>query len=193
MKHLMARCAGFVLGLLLFSSGNIWAEGVDIFGYYQITLTGTKDLENTDIPTKTTASVQEFDLFLQKTLSPKISMLADLQFNGNYNTTKSWGSMALDEAWVKFSPSRLLNIKVGKLLPTFNNFNEIKTKFPLFPFIVRPIVYETSFQEALALNRWAPEHAMLQIYGTQPVRRAKLDYAIFAGNSEFIENKVTRW
>jgi len=190
MKHLMMRCTGFVFGLLLFSSGNIWAEGVDIFGYAQITLTGNKDLANDDVSPTTSFSVQEFDLFFQKTLSPKITMLADIQFNGNYSTTKSWGSMALDELWIKFSPYRQLNIKVGKLLPTFNSFNEIKTKFPLFPYIVRPIVYETSFQESLALNRWAPEHAMLQIFGTQPVSQAKLDYAIFGGNSEFLQSKV---
>lgn len=190
MKRLTMRCAGFVFGLLLFSSGNIRAEVMDIFGYYQITLTGNKDLENDNVRPTTTISVQEFDLFLQKKLSPKITMLADIQFNGNYSTTKSWGSMALDELWVKFSPARQLNIKVGKLLPTFNSFNEIKTKFPLFPYIVRPIVYETSFQESLALNRWAPEHAMLQIFGTQPVNQAKLDYAIFGGNSEFLQAEV---
>lgn len=190
MKHLVLRCAGLVFGLLLFSSGNIRAEGVDIFGYAQITLTGNKDLADDNVRPKTTFSVQEFDLFFQKTLSPKITMLADIQFNGNYSTSKSWGSMALDELWIKFSPYRQLNIKVGKLLPTFNSFNEIKTKFPLFPYIVRPIVYETSFQESLALNRWAPEHAMMQIFGTQPINEAKLDYAIFGGNSEFLETEV---
>ncbi|NLD94515.1 MAG: hypothetical protein GX639_17800 [Fibrobacter sp.] len=190
MKLLKMRCVVPLFGLLLFSSTNISAEGVDIFGYAQITLTGNKDLADESVSPTTTFSVQEFDLFFQKTLSPKITMLADIQFNGNYSTSKSWGSMALDELWIKFSPYRQLNIKVGKLLPTFNSFNEIKTKFPLFPYIVRPIVYETSFQESLALNRWAPEHAMMQIFGTQPINNAKLDYAIFGGNSEFLETEV---
>lgn len=191
MKHLMKRCVGVTLGMLLFSSGSIYAEGMDIFGYSQITLVGTKDLEHSDLKPKLNASVQELDIFLQKTISPKISTLVDLQFTGNYSTTKSWGNMALEEAWVKFSPSRLLNIKVGKVLPIFNNFNEIKSRFPLFPYIIRPIVYETSYQESLSLNRWVPEHAMFQIYGSHRVSKAILDYALFAGNSEFIKNRLT--
>jgi hypothetical protein len=126
------------------------------------------------------------DLFLHKNFSPTVSCLVDLQFLNTFSTEKGWGDLNLDEAWVKFSPSRLFELRVGYIVPTFNNFNEIKTKFPLFPYIQRPIVYESSMGSIMG-GAFLPLHAAAQIDGTAPVGSIKLDYALYGGNSEFMQ------
>ncbi len=92
---------------------------------------------------------------------------------------------------MRYSPFDALNIKFGHIVPTFNAFNEIKTKFPLQPYIYRPLVYETSFQYIIKPEEYLPSHAALQINGTFKNGPIKFDYAVFGGNSDFIvSNKI---
>ena len=186
MNRTMLKCACIAAGILGFLASGTRAEGVDVFGYMQLNYKQGFDLLT---PTKTTTgsfNMQEMDLFVRKDLGSDVSCLIDLQTLDNFSSVNNWGSINLDEAWIKFSPSKLFNLKVGKIVPAFNNFNEIKTKFPLMPYIFRPIVYEATYQSTLQVSQWVPEHAAIQINGTTPVSDIKLDYAIFAGNSDFI-------
>jgi hypothetical protein len=173
---------------------SVYAEGLDIYGYGQVIGQNTKMYSSggssagplSSDHSTTTFSLQEMDLFLHKNFSPTVSCLVDLQFLNTFSTEKGWGDLNLDEAWVKFSPSRLFELRVGYIVPTFNNFNEIKTKFPLFPYIQRPIVYESSMGSIMG-GAFLPLHAAAQIDGTAPVGSIKLDYALYGGNSEFMQ------
>jgi hypothetical protein len=192
-KRMYVFLAAIVCAASMFYS--VYAEGLDIYGYGQImgqnqknfnssTATGTGSAISSH--STTTFSIQEIDLFLHKNFTPTVSCLVDLQFLNSYSTQNKWGDLNLDEAWVKFSPSRLFELKVGYIVPIFNNFNEVKTKFPIFPYIQRPLVYESSMGTIMG-SAFLPLHAAAQISGTASAGSMKLDYAIYGGNSEFMQ------
>jgi len=84
------------------------------------------------------------------------------------------------------------NLKLGMLLPIFNNLNEIKNRTPLLPYIIRPLAYETSFSEFISLEVLTPVRAFVQVYGFFPVGETKFDYAVYIGNSPNISNNSHR-
>jgi hypothetical protein len=153
----------------------------------------SRNLAVSDEKSKTTFEIQEADLFFQKNITPSISALVNMQLTNNYSQEKSWGTFNMDEAWVKFSPYRALNIKVGKIVPMFNTFSQIKSKYPLIPYLLRPLIYESTISSLLDFGAWVPEHAFLQINGTIPISKVKLEYAVFGGNSEFTLNSKTSY
>lgn len=170
---------------MAFSLGSASADGIDMYGYLQAVAINSRALNVDNAKSKTNLEVQEADLFLQSKITPSISALVNLQLTNNFSQDRSWGSFNMDEAWVKFSPYRALNIKVGKIVPMFNTFNQIKTKYPLIPYLLRPVIYETMLAGILDVGAWVPEHAFLQVNGIIPVSKVKLEYALFGGNSEF--------
>jgi len=186
MNRTMLKCACIAAGILGFLASGARAEGVDVFGYMQSYYQHQFDLTSSTKKNTGSFNMQEMDLFVRKDLTSDVSCLIDLQTIDNFSQENNWGSINLDEAWIKFSPSKLFNLKVGKIVPTFNNFNEIKTKFPLMPYIFRPIVYESTYQSTLQVSLWVPAHAAIQINGTAPISDVKLDYAVYGGNSDFI-------
>jgi hypothetical protein len=167
--------------------------GIDMYGYFQSELLYERSIMkiagNSDTTSRTSSEVSELDLFFHKEISPKISALVNLQFVENFSTENLWGDFNLDQAWVKFDLSTMCVIKVGHIIPIFNNFNEIKSRFPLFPFILRPAIYESFYGKMVQSSIFLPLHAALQVNGTFPFGKAKLDYAIFGGNSDFINTK----
>ena len=156
--------------------------GINIFGYYQ----GQFEQSNVqgDFARQwNTFGLQQMNLLLEKDLGSSLSGFVGLQFSGNYASDKSWGSFNVEEAWMKYSPVEYFNVKAGLLVPTFNNLNEIKTKTPLLPYVIRPLVYESPMAALLAPSSFVPEKAFFQIYGAFPVGSAKIDYSLFTGNN----------
>lgn len=49
--------------------------------------------------------------------------------------------------------------------------------------MIRPLAYETSFQDFIPVEDFAPSRAFAQAYGFLPFRGMKLDYAAYLGNS----------
>ncbi len=180
--------------LIFFISGlstNTIASGLDISGYAQANVAYVKTVDPKPSSSYSTFNIQEMDLILQNDLSNEITAFIDLQFLNTYSSTMGWGDFNLDQLWVRYSPFDALNIKFGHIVPTFNAFNEIKTKFPLQPFIYRPLVYETTFQYFIKPEEYLPSHVALQINGTLKNGPIKFDYAMFGGNSDFIvSNKI---
>jgi hypothetical protein len=81
-----------------------------------------------------------------------------------------------------------LKLKLGLQVPTFNNLNEIKNRTPLLPYVIRPLAYEASFNELIALEEFAPARAFAQAYGFIPYGKTKIEYAVFLGNSPNINS-----
>ena len=79
--------------------------------------------------------------------------------------------------------NRALNLKLGLQIPIFNHFNEIKNKTPLIPYVIRPLVYESSFKEIILLDEFTPTRGFVQGYGSVPKGDIKIDYALHLGNS----------
>lgn len=80
-------------------------------------------------------------------------------------------------------------MKFGYLVPQFTAFNEVKTKFPLIPYILRPLIYESSLNDIIEGEAYIPTHAALQINGTAGIGKTKIDYSLFGGNSEYVMSK----
>jgi hypothetical protein len=151
-----------------------------VFGFFQ---NYVSHQDYPGAPATNTFSLQQFNLMMQRQVGRSWSAYANLEAVNSYSSARSWGSFSLDEAWVRYTASRHLQVKTGLLVPAFNAFNEIKNRMPLFPYIVRPLVYESSFAEFMALDEYWPGRAYLQVSGLLPRGRLKVEYAVYAGNS----------
>ena len=195
------RCAillMLLLPVLLLSTGNAQVSGppLRIFGYFQnaFQYQSVKSFEKNTLPNTqngiardisyTSFTMQQLNLMLQKKISKRWSVFVNFEMVNTYSSFFNWGAFNLEEAWAKYRNNSLFSIKLGLQIPTFNHLNEIKNRTPLLPYIVRPLVYEASFNEFIALEEYLPRRAFMQVDGFLPIGNAKLDYAVFLGNSD---------
>lgn len=200
--NLLKTTAVAAMVYTLYQYGAVNAGNTEVHGYFQTQIM-YESLKN-EIPIfspsgmkrnesksdRIAADVTETDLILKNQISPKISAYADLQFLMNYSSDKMWGDFNLDEIWAKFDISNKFIIKTGYLVPVFNNMNDIKTRFPLLPYIIRPSLWESALRNNVRPEYFLPLHAALQVNGAIPVAAGKFDYAVFFGNSEFLVPKA---
>ncbi len=163
-----------------------------IFGYFQNEFShfaGDAVYEDT----RNTFNLQQLNVFFQKNISHQWSAFVNFEMVNNFSSSQQWGSAKLEEAWVKFNFGSAATLRAGLQIPTFNNLNTIKNRTPLLPYVVRPIVYEASFEEIVNLKEFVPGRAFLQFYGFLPIGKyKKFDYAVYLGNSPNINNFSTR-
>ena len=132
--------------------------------------------------------LQQLNIFLQKPVSERWTSFVNLEMINSYSSFRRWGAFNLEEAWVRYRMNRAFSLKLGLQIPIFNHFNEIKNKTPLIPYIIRPLVYESSFNEIIPLDEFTPTRAFVQAYGSVPKGEAKMDYAVYLGNSPNIND-----
>jgi hypothetical protein len=161
-----------------------------VFGYFQVSLGYRNDLDST--VTNKSFSLQQLNLFLQKELAPRWTVFINFELVNSFSSFHNWGAHNLEEAWVSYRRSAQLKLKLGLQVPPFNNLNEIKNKTPLLPYIIRPLAYESSFNEIISLEEFAPRQAFVQLSGFIPAKDLKVDYALFAGNSPNVNNDPAR-
>ncbi len=172
---------------LAFSAQNSAAQDDDlhIFGYFQASFLHSIPEDSTVGKKSNTFNVQQLNVFLNKNLSDDFSAFINLEFTNSFSSERNWGSLNLEEAWMKYSANDAFNVKAGMLIPEFNNLNEIKNKTPLLPYIIRPLVYEASIATLVNLENYVPNRAFVQVYGKLPIAdAAKFHYAVYAGNSD---------
>lgn len=153
-----------------------------IFGYFQNTLAYFNNTKKHPSD-YTSFSVQQLNLMVQEELTPNWTAFVNLEFINSFSTSQMLGDLNLEEAWVRYRINQRLSLKLGLHTPEFNRMNTIKTKMPLLPYIIRPLVYETSVHEEFPSNEYVPEHAYISMYGTAPVGSMTLDHSLFLGNS----------
>jgi hypothetical protein len=154
-----------------------------IFGYFQNEFEyqkGTADIEDFD---QNTFVLQQLNLFIQKDFSDEWTSFINFEILNSFSSQRRWGGLNLEEAWIKYRSSRQFKLKLGLQIPIFNNFNEIKNRTPLIPYIIRPLVYETAFRENIQVDEYVPQNAYAQAYGFIPSHDWKFDYALYAGNT----------
>ncbi|KAA3616587.1 MAG: hypothetical protein DWQ05_12720 [Calditrichaeota bacterium] len=159
------------------SSGE---NGLKVFGYFQNIF--QQESLNRSTGVINTFALQQLNLFMQKDLAKNWTSLINVEILNNYSSSRHWGAINLQEAWIRYRHSAAFSIKFGLHTPVFNHLNEIKNKTPLLSYIIRPLAYETSFKEFITVDEFAPDRAYLQVSGYIPWRTVKLDYAIFGGN-----------
>jgi len=162
-------------------SGQRARTGLNVFGYLQGSFYYQNNVENAEDANTFTA--QQLNIFLRKNLARRWSSWVNLEFTNNYSSYRNWGTFQLEEAWVKFRKDRYLTLKMGLLIPRFNYLNEVKNRMPLLPYIIRPLVYETSFQEDVPIEDFVPQQAFVQLYGSARTHEIEFDYAVYVGNS----------
>jgi len=178
--------------------GVIWSSSfaqsddspIKIFGYFQNSFQHWTTFE--DRSQQNSFSVQQLNLFFQKNLGQKWTAFVDFEFLNNFSSSRQWGSANLEEAWVAYRANMKFKLKLGLQIPTFNNLNEIKNRTPLLPYIIRPLVYETSFAEFILTEEFLPSRAFVQVSGFLPTREFKFDYAAYLGNSSNINNNILK-
>lgn len=177
---------------ILFLGSGMLAQGEDdlrVFGYFQTSFQHVSSEVSRD---ENTFNLQQLNLFFQKNISTHWSAFVNFEILNNYSSSRRWGALNLEEAWVKYRYNKSFTLKLGLSVPAFNYLNEIKNRTPLLPYIIRPLIYETSFGEFLALEEFVPARAFVQTYGFFPVGAVKLDYALYLGNSPNINNNSDR-
>ena len=177
--------------LFLFLTSATWAQvgerDLRLFGYFQNNVFNTRTtFKDGRSFQQNSFAVQQLNVFLQRDLAPRWTALVNFELINSYSSNRNWGTFSLEEAWVKYRFGHKLSLKLGQHIPPFNNFNEIKNRTPLMAYIVRPLVYETSFSELIPLEDFAPGRAFLQAYGYLPWKKTKVDYGIYLGNSPHI-------
>lgn len=177
-----------LLSLILSSHAFAQREDqpVKIFGYFQNSLQHWTVFENH--PAQNSFGLQQLNLFLQKDLSRNWTAFVNFEALNTFSSSRHWGAFNLEEAWVKYAPNMKFNLKLGLQIPIFNNLNEFKNRTPVLPYIIRPLVYETSFGEFLPLEEFVPARAFVQAYGFLPSSETKFEYAVYLGNSPNINN-----
>ena len=133
---------------------------------------------------RTTFALQQLDFFFDKQFGNEFSAFVDLEFQLNYSSEKHWGSLSIQEAWMNYRLSDALDVKLGLLFPAFNNFNEMKNRLAVQPYVLRPLVYERLLSSRFMTEDYIPEHAYAQISGQVPWGNFFADYAVYMGNSE---------
>lgn len=179
-------CLAAALMSMLTGARPVFAQiepgDIKIFGYFQTSFRHTTRLQ--EEPEQNTFNLQQLNLFFQKDLSSKWSAFINFEFLNNFSSSRQWGSANLEEVWLKYRSGKEFNLKLGLQIPVFNNLNEIKNRTPLLPYIIRPLVYETSFSEFIPVEEFLPTRAYVQAYGFYPLtEEAKFDYAVYIGNS----------
>jgi hypothetical protein len=150
-----------------------------IFGYFQTEFRHDSDSG----VNRNSFLMQQLNLFFQKDLGDDWTSFVNFEIVNSYSSLRDWGSFNLEEAWAGYRSSEQLKFKAGLQIPEFNNFNTIKNRSPLMPYIIRPLVYETSFGEFINLDFMVPTRAYVQVYGAVPVGGLKVDHAAYLGNS----------
>lgn len=177
---------------MLFLASSIFAQSDDlkIFGYFQnnFSYISTNDTEfwgqkARGWDTKSFV-LQQMNLFAAKNFGTEFSSFVNLEFTNSFSMEDNVGYFRIEEAWLKYSPSSGFNFKSGLLIPRFNNFNEIKNRTVLLPYIYRPMVYETAFSQQFNTAEFVPLQAYLQVYGDILLNKdIRMNYAAFMGNS----------
>ncbi|MDP4173376.1 MAG: hypothetical protein Q8933_05370 [Bacteroidota bacterium] len=163
--------------------------GLKLYGFFQTSfyqqnfnmhqMSGSTETKNLN-----TFWQQQMNLFLAKDISSSFSTFINFELTNSFSTERNWGTFNLEEAWLRYSYSNLLNIRGGLFIPSFNNLNTIKNRSIILPYIFRPLVYETAMEQIMSAANFVPQRANIEVAGELPVSDLKLNYSLYAGNSE---------
>lgn len=157
-----------------------------IFGYFQNNFTSWHvNMKDINFKLETNSFLmQQMNVFLHKNFNPELSSFANLSFTNSFSAKDNIGNFKVEEAWLKYSPSSLFNLKGGVFIPRFDNFNEIKDRTVLLPYIYRPLAYESYFYAQYGMDDFVPTSANVQAYGEILIGNVYFNYTAFYGNSE---------
>jgi hypothetical protein len=190
----MQRILLAALGLLVVLPASA-QDDLSIFGYFQSQFRYSTEDSFFDVPspgqreyedrTRTAFTIQHLNVLAAKSLSPRTSAFLNAELVNAYDSEAGFGELRIQEAWFRFRTDRRFNLRVGLLLPTFNNLNEIRNRSPLLPYILRPLPYENSLAQVSEAAAFAPQRAYVDVSGSLPATdKLTFDYAAHLGTAE---------
>ncbi|KAA3609709.1 MAG: hypothetical protein D8M58_09325 [Calditrichaeota bacterium] len=171
--------------LFQFSFAQTEESPLRIFGYFQNSFVYEKTSRSQI--RRSSFNMQQLNLIAQKDIAESWSAFINFQAVNNFTSVKQWGAFSVEEAWLRFRKGNHFNLKLGLQIPIFNSFNEIKNRTPLVPYVTKPLVYEDSYSEIIAISDFVPQKTFIQAYGFHRVGSIKIDYATYLGNSPNVE------
>ena len=136
-------------------------------------------------------TAQQVNLFFSKNFEDNYTFFLNFAAIGSYETRFNSGEFGVQEAWVNYRKSDAFQVKVGQMLPVFNNLNEIQNRLALFPYALRPFIYEGFYNFLFQPEDYIPQRAFLQIQGNIPFGNYQFDYSVHMGNAEPSYNSKT--
>jgi hypothetical protein len=167
-----------VLVVLAFTKA-VYSEGLNFSGYIQpyflhfesAQTYGSGHIYNS-------GGLSQANFIIQGDFDKNFSALVNFELLNNFSADKGWGTLNLQEAYLKWEHNNYLVIKFGQILPQFNNLNEIYYKTTELPYILRPRLYEATLGNLVDIFDILPQKALIQISGDAPISdNIKLDYA----------------
>ncbi len=171
-------------------------DELHIFGFSQVLFnarhTDLTLFESASIPltinTKNNANsfaLHQVNLFFQKSINENATFFLNIEATGSYSSKIPSGNFEIPEGWISFRLTDQMELKTGLLLPRFNNLNEIQNRLPLFPYMIRPIVYENYFVNIFDSEDYLPSNAYFQLSGFKIIsKKLTFDYVFYIGNAE---------
>lgn len=189
--------------LMFFGEGFAQDKKLQVFGFFQSAL--SRNIAHSDgiLPNGAPlrfyernyihANTQQTNIFFRHEINSKFTAWLNIEMLNNFNTSQKWGSAKIEEAWGRFEIAKGTYIKAGKLIPAFNNFNEIKNRTPFLQYILRPPAYETAFSGFLPLDKFSPSDAFLQFTNQSNIGSLYIKTDVYVGNAEenFRTNEYT--
>ena len=190
-----------VTGVLLVPKSECFAQETDdklhIYGFTQVLfISRSTDVDifadGNDIPfdysrryRSNSFSLHQINLFFQKAISDRTTFFLNLEASGSYSSRTPSGSLEIPEGWISHRFNDHLEVKAGLLAPRFNNLLEIKNRLPLFPYLIRPVLYETLISQVYSSEDYRPDKAYFQLSYTRSIsNNLVFDAAFYVGNSE---------
>jgi hypothetical protein len=191
-QWVLGACA--VLVFCTIASGQ--TEGINIFGYFQAQASNYESIPSqysstTPVVRTMNLGITQANVFLTKNFSPGLSSFVNFEFVNNFSSDRQWGSFNLQEAFLRYEYDETFTLKAGYFIPKFNAMYEVYNRTPLFPYLLRPLMYETQFGQLTNIFNALPSRALLQVSGVMPAGDLGIDYALYIGNpgEAFIESR----
>lgn len=199
-----------IVFVFLTPASKVWAqdseEKLHIYGFTQVLFisrdTQVDVFKNAvDIPfdysrryRSNSFSLHQVNLFFQKAISERTTFFLNLEASGSYSSRTPSGYLEIPEGWISYRFSDELELKAGLLLPKFNNLLEIKNRLPLFPYLIRPVFYESLIEEVYSAEDYRPDKAYAQLSYIKSIsNNLVFDASFYVGNAEdsFLSTKET--
>ncbi|MCR9132208.1 MAG: hypothetical protein NXI08_06530 [bacterium] len=192
-KKLILLLIGTLISLQAFAQED---DELYVFGFAQVLMSAkffdftiyeseTIPVEIVDKSRSTSFTLHQVNLFFQKPITERSMFFLSLEASGSYSTSVPSGNFQIPEGWISYRFSDQLEVKAGLLLPKFNNLTEIKNRLPLFPYLIRPVLYETMLNHLVRVEDYKPQNAYFQLTANKYFFSDKtMEIAFYVGNAE---------
>jgi len=117
----------------------------------------------------------------------RFKVFANIEFSNGYSTEHDIGDFQLYEAWAQYTLSDALKLRGGIITTPFGVFNQTRDASPTFLGVLPPSVFDEGYEAV----DFMPQSSNFLLFGTTPVGSIHMEYAVFVGNGEGVEEETS--